>query len=472
MLENALPLNVHAQLLRMGMNVAAINRHMAYVHKVIDQKSFQNHFKVLDTCRLDNKRLRPANWLSPASGKTFLQDYAAFVPAAGVGSRYLQPLAKVTDISRYQHLLPRDFQAKPNRAKALYPCHSDGHTFLQQKVQEHTQIGLKHQFFICPQGQQDTFRDHLGNDPMITLYEQDQRLSTLRIDAHGNPCFDEKGRASYVPAGHGSLIQLFPKVRAHDPRIKSLFIRNIDNVSALNTETSERMQRFLHQHHQLLSFVKQVRHLLSHEQIDQASDTCQPWLSMLDQRPYSDQEAHFLRHQPEGLKVLWSLQFQLFQTPVPKNHDHSLTALSHLYSRPVNLMGQVANTGTDQGGSPVIIDCKGQRLSICLEIPHANPSDQKAYLLNKAKATHFNPAFVAAELPDNPHYYSDTDNPFWLVVEKLWQGKKVYYYETVLYELLSSSLATNTVFVDVPRSLFNPHKSIDDTLKQHPAPSC
>jgi hypothetical protein len=78
------------------------------------------------------------------------------------------------------------------------------------------------------------------------------------------------------------------------------------------------------------------------------------------------------------------------------------------------------------------------------------------------KATHFNPVFVAAELPSDEMINQMENNPFWLISKKTWKGQDVYYQESILYELLGSSQFTNVIFVEVPRLLFNPHKTLFD----------
>ena len=40
----------------------------------------------------------------------------------------------------------------------------------------------------------------------------------------------------------------------------------------------------------------------------------------------------------------------------------------------------------------------------------------------------------------------------------------VCYHETVLHELIGNSATTNLVFIEVPRTLFHPHKSFFDSL--------
>ena len=125
-------------------------------------------------------------------------------------------------------------------------------------------------------------------------------------------------------------------------------------------------------------------------------------------------------------------------------------------------MGQVPNTSQDVGGTCVFTEIDGVQQKLCLEVPHASETDRKIFLENPHKATHFNPVFVAAEIPDENILRGWQDHPFWLVAKKSWQGRDTYYQESILYEMLGSSHYTNVIFTEVPRLVFNPHKTLKD----------
>jgi hypothetical protein len=131
-------------------------------------------------------------------------------------------------------------------------------------------------------------------------------------------------------------------------------------------------------------------------------------------------------------------------------------------------MGQVPNIHNDVGGTPCFIDAPngGAPVKISLELPHVSGVDRKQFLENPLIATHFNPGFCAVEIPQDADYYSKQNRDFWLMAEKVYRGEQVVYYETVLYELLGNSSFANTVFVEVPRLVFNPHKALRDAMNQ------
>ncbi|MFZ9521472.1 MAG: DUF4301 family protein, partial [Silvanigrellaceae bacterium] len=154
--------------------------------------------------------------------------------------------------------------------------------------------------------------------------------------------------------------------------------------------------------------------------------------------------------------------------------------LQQQLSRPLSVFGVVRKEVGDVGGGPVFAQLPdGTHVKICLEMPHASKEDAQEYFGNKGRATHFNPVLVFFEL--RTHQRSHTASPrsgrivqpgqlfdehFWLLARKEFVGRKVCYHETVLYELIGNSARTNVLFVEVPRTLFRPHKTLLDSLGQ------
>jgi hypothetical protein len=163
--------------------------------------------------------------------------------------------------------------------------------------------------------------------------------------------------------------------------------------------------------------------------------------------------------------------------------DEKARTLSEWLSRPLSVFGVVRKEAGDVGGGPVFARLpNGESIKLCMEMPHATDGDRELYFGARGKATHFNPVLVFFELQT----HKDTQNPsngrpnigrpvdfarlfddrFWLLAQKEFEGTKVCYHETVLYELIGNSARTNLIFVEVPRTLFNPHKSFIDGLGQ------
>jgi|GEM_PF-842525 len=391
--------------------------------------------------------------------------------------------------------------------KALFPCTAEGSTFLQWKIREHQAIGgFSAQVFVTPPSGQKTFEASLSiselNRDDIRFVEQSGLLSTLRFKADGSPALDEKGLPSMVPAGHGALTRLFEDVRVTVKGASSLFIRNIDNVSGSGEPVSNASRDFLRAFSGILERIRSIREALLHHDFDKAAATARDLLRLLalnlDTVTPAQEGAG-----KDSLAILWILQERLFHTSysdLPQGLSE-LDALNWVYSRPFNLLGQVPNSGKDVGGTPVFLShsqpstapkansgaCGNAESSvlarprkICIELPHASEQDVQVFLRDPMRATHFNPVFIAAEIPADPSWYDggfdrinltgkhgESGHPFWLVAKKTWRGETVYYHESLLSEILGNSTLTNFIFVEIPRSLFNPHKSLADSVGRH-----
>ena len=443
---------------------------------------------IVDSCRLDNGGILP---LLDSFNDDVSQQFIPFVPAAGAATRFTNIFAEVIDLfakGNYQavnncladfkkqgllncpltkkfrqlitksHNLSEQELAEQDMAelfpspKALYPCVVDGASFLDLKLIEHQALGRARQVFVIPAGCQEKFTAASKNhDCQISFLEQGMSLSTLRFSQTKRLVVRQNNKLSPVPAGHGVLTALFSKIKDCAP---SAFIRNIDNIMGVNPQTIDVCKKFLAQHHFLLTSVQKIRHALRQRQLEQANAIAQRLHKRL------------LTSAPRSLTIanadLWLTLHELFHAPLPTiGQADNLEQLLELYSRPVNSLGQVPNSGNDMGGIPVFVNYHGKRIKICLEIPHMTETDRHGLA---KEASHFNPVFVACELDAN---YPQAQNPFWLLAEKKYRGEQVCYHETLLYETLGNSLYCNAVFVDVPRSIFNPHKTLNDAVGKH-----
>lgn len=443
---------------------------------------------IVDSCRLDNSGILP---LFDTFTDDVWQNFISFVPAAGAATRFTSVFAEIIEffadgnyqavanclvdfkkqgllncpltaklrqlIVNYhnfteQDLTKHDLTELFPSPKALYPCVLEGNSFLDLKIIEHLAIGITRQVFVIPAGCQEKFNAAVSDyDCDVSFLEQGKSLSTLRFLHRDRQVVRHEGKLSLVPAGHGVLTALFSQIKDF---ASSAFIRNIDNVMGTHPQAVDICRRFLAQHHFLLTSVQKIRHALRHQQLEQAN--------------YLARQLHE-RLSPLSLKAssianadLWHTLHELFHAPLPtSDQTTNVDRLLKLYSRPVNSLGQVPNSGTDMGGIPVFVDYHGQRIKICLEIPHMTEADRHRLV---KEASYFNPVFVACELDDS---YQQAENPFWLLAEKNYRGQRVCYHETLLYETLGNSLHCNTVFIDVPRSIFNPHKTLDDAAGKH-----
>ncbi len=472
--------------------------------------------KIIDTCRIENGGVLPCDWVSVTSPD--LNGFVAFVPAAGASSRYFQIFAdfiaalatgsaekifeaiqhlKNQDLSHWA--LFKEFKAALNfktvaeltckkiehlrelfsLPKALVPCAVEGHTFLKLKVMEHQAMPyLDGQVFVAGLTKRGLFETALENEDRglernWKIYTQGPNESTLRFNDDLSPVVDQTGDLAIVPAGHGTLAALIPSVENDFPGAHSVFIRNVDNVMGTSKKTLSAVENFLKQHKYLLLEIRNIRQFLGQNNLQNAANTAQQLLQALKHPVNAPPEiTKSLEKLPGNEVFLWKLQYQLFHYREPLSRllanspSERVAKLVELFDRPVNSLGQVPNTAHDVGGTPVFVDIDHSEVKICLEVPHASAADRELFLQNPKKATHFNPVFAAAEIRPLPSACYQANFPFWILTERHYQGKKVYYHESVLYELLGNSLLANVVFVEVPRTIFNPHKSVKDTANR------
>lgn len=467
----------------LGLNSSEVLEHREIILKSGQKTSLSRKtFKIIDTCRLDNGRLIPLKNF----GNTPISGIWGFIPAAGASSRYNQPIRKWLAEGAKEHIdwaIP--IRIEPNtdfaqwqeklietlgKPKALLPCVKEGVTFLEIKCMEHQAMGfVDGQIFVVPQGYLSAFENLLQSYAMnlpTHCIEQGPKLSTIRFFSDGRPVRDAEGFLSMVPAGHGALVHLLPTVKEiiRDKNAHSLLIRNIDNIGGRDAHFIEATKTFLEMHCDIREKLNQIRKTVESGEFDTATKYASLLVENYATRNLSYEEDTIVATKPLKEQPLWVLLFKLFQLPTYLSAGKLRKPLLELLLRPLNTMGMVPNTGGDVGGSPVVIDTQEGPLTICLESPHISYDQREAILKDPKKATHFNPVFVASEISESFSTYTNMDNSFWILAEKTWKEHKVIYFETLLYELLGNSAMANTLFVEVPRIVFNPHKTVDDTI--------
>ncbi len=489
----------------MGLPVEDIKRHYKMAAQALKNSSSDNFMKIVDTCRISNgmvMQLPSAEAIISTNGR-----FASFVPSAGAATRYLDQLAPLIrclrqgELDQARELFLDQFSkykskwclpvhsaaiiADPDRClsltkveidlicrelsqpKALFPCVREGVSFLQMKAREHQKIPqIAAQVFITPRGHIEPFSQNLqanvSSPAMKTVFfEQDESLSTIRLDLTGEPILDADGKYSIVPAGHGALVKLLPKVAASIPEANAIFIRNIDNVNGGSPAVVDVTTRFLTYFQSVLTLVKDIRLALQRNDYEAAAGSAKSLVAYASMKTTEGRLQGFSPKDPEYW--LWQPIAALFHSVQSADGTKSKSTLLELYSRPLNILGVVPNSGTDMGGTPTLVQHDGELIKVCLEIPNASPADCDAFIRDPKKATHFNPVFVASELSTDAAQYQLLDrDPFWLISKKRWQQQDVTYYETVLFELLGNSRMANLIFVEVPRIVFNPHKTLED----------
>lgn len=140
--------------------------------------------------------------------------------------------------------------------------------------------------------------------------------------------------------------------------------------------------------------------------------------------------------------------------------------------RPLRVCGVVPNTGEPGGGPFWVKQADGsitRQIVESAEVELSDPQQKKIF----AGATHFNPVFMVLSLRDRagrPHDLGRFADPDAVIVTRKSSGGR----ELVALErpgLWNGAMARwNTVFVEVPGSVFNPVKTVNDLLRPEHQP--
>jgi len=457
------------------------------------------------------------------------------MPAAGVGPRmvasHLSVAAHQTlDAYVAAKLTLRSYGGAP---KAFVPTTEEGDTFLGLKlIEQATLLPCLGNFLIAPADMQERFeaeiaregerlRDlyvnpfELAGSPFGPRYlneeerhkrgvwnvvEQGRDLCTIRFLPSGEPFTNEDGSYSVVSAGHGELLHLFRGMAEAFPQAECIHVRNIDNIIGTTGERCEELSvpadmfRIVRD---CLEFVRAVvddflstgRHVEKDARLVSTN-----LLEIVDYlvtlggalsraaRPEEaiDASGRFVGFRPRGLHTMFRSLFHWPEVAATASDAEVWLELQKRLAFPLSVFGVVRKETGDVGGGPVFVDMgDGTQVKICLEMPHASPSDSAEFFGPRGRATHFNPVLVFFELRTHKRSFEGNQGPgravdfgqlfddrFWLLSKKEHQGTAVCYHETVLYELIGNSATTNLLFVEVPRTLFVPHKTVFDSMGQ------
>jgi hypothetical protein len=333
------------------------------------------------------------------------------------------------------------------------------------------------------------------------VIEQGKDLSTIRFQMDGSPFIDEKGCYSPVAAGHGELVHILGSIATQFPEAECMHLRNIDNIIGTSTTRSSELavpaQAFrivrdsleilraavediilAHDAHEKRTLI--LRNMDAFKALQFVGNLVDPTLQSEALGKCLSPQGKFNAVAREAIHLLlgnlfhWEPDTQTTSTLADWQRTHELL------TRPLSVFGVVRKEVGDMGGGPVFSKLPdGQVIKLCMEMPHASPEDSREYFGPKGRATHFNPVLVFFELKTHCRSFTSAPQPgkavnfshlfddrFWLLTKREYQGKPVCYHETVLYELIGNSATTNLIFVEVPRALFNPHKTIFDSLGQ------
>ncbi|MEX2494239.1 MAG: DUF4301 family protein [Nitrospirales bacterium] len=288
----------------------------------------------------------------------------------------------------------------------------------------------------------DTIKQKLANSGFeleLTVSIQKPSTDTVALDSHGEPFRDEQGRLIFRPGGHGALLE-----NLNDYQGDIVCISNIDNV---------------------------VPDYLKGEIVEWRMALAGYLLTLQDEIFHHLQQLE-LAHPTAVEKAQACIQQHLHQ-PFPSSYDQldipgKVDWLKRFLHRPIRVCGVVPNTG-DPGGGPFWVQhADGSQSRQIVEQSQGDPESKSQQQLF-ALATHFNPVDMVCGVRDyrgrpfNLLTFSDPDTSF--ISHKTYQGRPLKALEWP--GLWNGSMADwITIFVEVPRSTFNPVKTFLDWL--HP----
>ena len=262
----------------------------------------------------------------------------------------------------------------------------------------------------------------------VDYSSQRPATDTIALDAQGAPFRTGDGQLLLRPGGHGSLLQ-----NLQDTAGDLVCIKNIDSV------VPERLRE---------PVMRWRRCLVGMTAALQAEVF--GWLEALESG-----EAGALDTAVGGVSERFGVQLKQPNTQ----------SVQQALRRPIRVCGMVANDGEPGGGPFWVRNARGVSRQI-VEGAQLHREDGEQMKRWNA-STHFNPVDMVCALRDRhgvPFSLSEfVDEQAWLVTTKSYDGRSLTALENP--GLWNGAMAHwNTVFVQVPRSTFNPVKTLADLL--------
>ncbi len=265
---------------------------------------------------------------------------------------------------------------------------------------------------------------------------QDPSTDTIAVTLDNQPFRKEDGSLLFRPGGHGSLIY-----NLNDIDADFIFIKNIDNVAPdrLKPDTEKYFQALAG----LLFTLK--------NKID-------AYIEMLDIGVEEKDLDDIYKFISEVLHIRPKVKLETL--------DERKEFARKILNRPLRVAGMVKNLG-QEGGGPFLVEYDEFVSPQIVEKSQIDLSLPRNQELLKA-STHFNPTFMVLSVKDyrgekfNLLDFVDENASF--ITVKTYEGKEIKALERP--GLWNGAMAFwNTVFVEVPLTVFNPVKTVFDLLK-------
>lgn len=284
----------------------------------------------------------------------------------------------------------------------------------------------------------------LGASFEVGFSEQKPSTDTIAGSPEGGPFRTAEGRLLFRPAGHGALIENLGELDAD-----LVFMKNVDNVAhdrfkrdtltwgRLVIGLAARLERTS------IAFVKRLAGGADETSIGDV-------MKFLAQTFHRVPDAA-LAAAPAAARAAWARE-QL--------------------ARPIRVAGMVPNTGEPGGGPMWVRDVEGRFSKQIVELSQVDTSDpvQRAAV---ERSTHFSPVFIALALRDagdRVYPLGKFVDPRAVMVVRKSAGDR----ELLALErpgLWNGAMAGwNSVFLEVPLTVFNPVKVVSDLLRKEHQP--
>ncbi len=282
------------------------------------------------------------------------------------------------------------------------------------------------------------FLQHLDSGTCkVSFSVQHPSTDAIAVDAKGDLLHTETGKPVLRPSGHGALIENLNQLRGD-----LVFVKNIDNVG--HTDTTDLTAEWI----QLLGGYLVRLQTAAHRLLDELeTNGKQIDAAMLD---------------------YWDLANRGADVPT----DIDREALIALLKRPLRVCGMVKNEGEPGGGPYWIRAADGAVTPQIVESAEIDKEDEQQLAIFQ-QASHFNPVFMALAVRDEKgepydlHQFIDNDRV--IITQKQVAGQFVKAFERP--GLWNGAMAKwNTVFVEVPKQVFSPVKTVFDLLRAEHQP--
>ncbi len=278
----------------------------------------------------------------------------------------------------------------------------------------------------------------------LTVSIQKSSTDTIALDSEDQPFRNTEGMLVFRPGGHGALLE-----NLNDYRGDIVFISNIDNVVPDH----------------LKGHIVEWRMALGGYLVEVQQEVFHHLQQLHSANPAVMNEAEtFVRHH---------LLHQLPASFDGLDISGKISQLTHVLHRPIRVCGVVPNTG-DPGGGPFWIQhADGSQSRQIVEQSQVNPESNSQYELF-ASATHFNPVDMVCGMRDFQGNSFDllnfTDPETSFIAHKSYEGRPLKALEWP--GLWNGGMADwITLFVEIPRSTFNPVKTFLDWLHPNHQPA-